>query len=282
MKLFEKFYLCCLPLLPPLQSVVRTRLKSLLPAGNGHLRILDVGGRKSPYTIGLPCEVVISDLPRQSDLQKALNLGVNDDIRRQTLSRRSNVASVIYDDMTESRLEDESFDAVISVEVLEHVERDERFVENVFRVLKPGGYFLMTTPNGDHVKHNNPDHKRHYRREQLRELLGRKFEQLEVEYAILGGRNRRWGIKAWSLRRPVRTVLSMIGNLLNRRESSAPHVREQARGTHHLIALARKSPAPMPAVEPELACAGTSRSLLWIWLADHPELAELAGLASYV
>jgi SAM-dependent methyltransferase len=277
MKLFERLYLCCLPLLPPLQGVVRARLKSLLPAGNGRPRILDVGGRKSHYTIGLPCDVVVSDLPRQSEVQKALHLGINDDIKQQTLGRRSNVLSVVYDDMTESHLEDDSFDAVVSVEVLEHVERDDQFIENVFRVLKPGGFFLMTTPNGDHVKHNNPDHKRHYRRDQLRELLGARFEAFDVDYAILGGRNRRWGIKPWSLRRPVQTLLSMIGNFLNRHESSAAGVRHQARGTHHLIALAYKSPVAMPAAEPEAACAVGGRRLLWLWLADHPELVELAG-----
>ena len=45
------------------------------------------------------------------------------------------------------RFPDESYDAVVCSEVLEHVEPWRDIVANVRRVLKPGGLFLLTTPN---------------------------------------------------------------------------------------------------------------------------------------
>ncbi|MBU1022633.1 methyltransferase domain-containing protein [bacterium] len=41
---------------------------------------------------------------------------------------------------------DEQFDAVISVEVMEHVEDVESYLRDVHRLLKPGGKFIWTTP----------------------------------------------------------------------------------------------------------------------------------------
>ena len=42
-----------------------------------------------------------------------------------------------------------SFDAVVMREVIEHFKAPERAVKEVFRVLKPGGRYVLTTPNYD-------------------------------------------------------------------------------------------------------------------------------------
>lgn len=147
---------------------------------------------------------------------------------------------MIFDDMTKSNLATGAFDCVVAVEVLEHVEKDREFVKEVNRVLKPGGYFLMTTPNGDFVKNKNPDHKRHYKRKELAGLLREEFESANVVYAICGGTSRRLGLKGWSLRTPWQTLLSMIGNGISEMASNRPGVAEMAIGTHHLLAIARK------------------------------------------
>jgi SAM-dependent methyltransferase len=244
LKSFEYCYLCCSPFLPPLYRQVRRELfRSLETPGNLPV-ILDVGGRKSHYTIGLPASVTVSDLPRTLEVQNQLNLGTNDEINDQTKSRRSNVKATIYDDMTRTTLPANSFDVLVAVEVLEHVEEDELFVRNVARTLRPGGWFVMTTPNGDAVPiPHNTDHKRHYRREQLTRLLSTHFPQVEVHYAIKAGRFRSWGLKSWSLRRPLQTARSMIGNVLNSIESSNRAVQEDALCTRHLLATARKAVA---------------------------------------
>ncbi len=236
---FERLYLCAEPFLLPLHKIVRRRLRDLAAGVERSPIVLDVGGRKSHYTVGVPAEITISDLPRKTSLQEQLHLGVNDAIRQQTLERRSNVREVLYDDMTHSELPDAAFDIVVAVEVLEHVEDDAAFVREVHRVLKPGGAFLMTTPNGDVVPNTNPDHKRHYTRGQLLERLASCFPEVQVEYAVRAGRWRTLGLRSWSARHPLRTAMSMIGNVVNTWQSAHVDPNEAA-GARHLVAVAAK------------------------------------------
>lgn len=47
----------------------------------------------------------------------------------------------------ELQFANETFDVVLSFDLFEHIARIERHVSEVFRVLKPGGYYLFQTPN---------------------------------------------------------------------------------------------------------------------------------------
>lgn len=156
MTVFEITYLTLSRFLLPLHGIVRARLREVVCSLGPLPLILDVGGRKSPYTVGVAARITISDLPRETEIDESLNLGINEAIIARTLRRRSNVEEMVYDDMTRSRFQNESFDCVSAIEVLEHVSDDLRFVEEVRRVLRPGGVFLMTTPNGEFVENTNP------------------------------------------------------------------------------------------------------------------------------
>lgn len=203
------------------------------------LSVLDAGGRKSSYTIGLDAEISILDLPRETSLQDSLNLGINEEIIKRINSYRSNVKEIRFGDMTACPYDDDSFDVIVSVEVLEHVDEDERFVSEVRRVLKTDGVFFMTTPNGDWVPNTNPDHRRHYRREQLEELLQLHFDEVEVFYAVIKNRFPGWGVNGWSVRKPLTTLKSAVRNLFNNIESLHPSVRAEALSTYHLFAECR-------------------------------------------
>lgn len=243
---FERLYVCLEPFLPPLYRSIRRKLQAVCRSQaalqrTDAPRVLDVGGRKSHYTIGVRARITVSDLPRETDLQKRLNLGANDATMALTRARRGNIEDLVYDDMTESRFADEEFDAVVAVEVLEHVERDDQFLDEVARVLKPGGVFLMSTPNGDFVRNTNPDHKRHYHRDQLQTLLSDRFSEAQVDYAIAGGRSRKMGLRPWSPKRPLVTIGSMGANLINGWLSRRAGIADRSHGTHHLIAIAQKA-----------------------------------------
>jgi SAM-dependent methyltransferase len=228
------------PFMPPLYRTVRRRLLRETHGRPDRPLLLDVGGRKSPYTIGVPANMTIIDLPRETEIQRTLHLGVNDSIVSDLKRRRSNMTNFVFGDMTRSPLPSDSFDLVVSVEVIEHVEEDEKFVSEIHRVLRPGGRFIMTTPNGDYLENRNPDHKRHYRKEQLHELLGRHFKHVEIDYAIAGGYFRRVGLRPWSVSHPVRTLSSIFGNLVNSVQSRGQALKDRAAGTHHLFAVAGK------------------------------------------
>lgn len=238
---FELVYLGLEPFFPPLYGQVRSRIASVLADHRtGRIEMLDVGGRKSHYTIGMRARISISDLPRKSELQQSLHLGITGEIVAQTLGRRSNVQRIVFDDMTRSSWKSSTFDCVVAVEVLEHVERDREFVAEVYRVLKPGGVFIMTTPNGDAVVNTNPDHKRHYRRQELADLLNLQFPDVDVRYAIRDSQFRRWGLESWSAARPLQTARTMLSNVISRIQSAPAAVNTRASGTRHLIASARK------------------------------------------
>ncbi|MBR7115618.1 MAG: class I SAM-dependent methyltransferase [Alistipes sp.] len=75
---------------------------------------------------------------------------------------------------------DESFDYVISFQVIEHIKRDRDFVKEVSRVLRKGGSFIVSTPNAPMSLTRNPWHVREYRAEELRQLLAPHFESIEM------------------------------------------------------------------------------------------------------
>ena len=49
-------------------------------------------------------------------------------------------------DISEIPFESESFDAIICIHVLEHVENDRKAIKELFRILKPGGWSLISVP----------------------------------------------------------------------------------------------------------------------------------------
>lgn len=94
----------------------------------------------------------------------------------------------------EATAEDGAFEVVVSVEVIEHVEDLRHFLQDVYRLLKPGGKFIWTTPCGNRfsIEHlyalvtqqidvtadgsrrwrwEDPTHLRRLRTSELREVL---------------------------------------------------------------------------------------------------------------
>src|SRR5688572_20927766 len=120
MKPLELTYISFEPFLLPLHKEIRGRLMKIAKSYSYRPEILDVGGRKSHYTIAVPAHITITDLPRETDIQRELNLGINQEIIEKMYNRRSNVRRILFDDVTRSKLPDSSFDCVVSVEVLEH------------------------------------------------------------------------------------------------------------------------------------------------------------------
>ncbi len=83
---------------------------------------------------------------------------------------------------------DATFDCVISFQVIEHIEKDEEFVREVYRVLRPGGLFVVTTPNAPMSLTRNPWHVREYTADELRGLLNGCFA--EVVMLGIGGNDK--------------------------------------------------------------------------------------------
>ena len=87
---------------------------------------------------------------------------------------------------------DESFDVVVAGELLEHVRDPHRLVDEVLRVLRPGGTFVGSVPNAFRLKNrlrflagrpveSDPTHLHLFSPAQIRSLL-REFEEPRLHF----------------------------------------------------------------------------------------------------
>jgi len=78
-------------------------------------------------------------------------------------------------------LKDNSFDNIVSFQVIEHIKNDELFLKEIYRVLKPGGKAYITTPNKLMSLTRNPWHIREYDDKELQKLAGQVFDYIEIK-----------------------------------------------------------------------------------------------------
>jgi SAM-dependent methyltransferase len=78
-------------------------------------------------------------------------------------------------------LPDNSFDTVVSFQVIEHIQNDRLFLQEIQRVLKPGGVALLTTPNRSLSLTRNPWHVREYLASELKAIASPVFSEVELK-----------------------------------------------------------------------------------------------------
>jgi len=74
---------------------------------------------------------------------------------------------------------DHAFDGVICFEVLEHLTDPAAFLDQVVRVLRPGGWFVVSTPNPA-FEVENPFHQHELTLEEFEEVLTSRFPSVEL------------------------------------------------------------------------------------------------------
>ena len=76
-------------------------------------------------------------------------------------------------------LETESVDVVTAFQFIEHIEHRKAFMEDVKRVLKPGGVFICTTPNVKMSIARNPFHVHEYTFSEMQKEASSIFSKIE-------------------------------------------------------------------------------------------------------
>lgn len=79
-----------------------------------------------------------------------------------------------------SRVANDTFDYIVTFQVIEHIENDDLFIKEAHRVLKPGGKLLLTTVNKTFSLTRNPWHVREYYADGLQSLMNRYFPTVET------------------------------------------------------------------------------------------------------
>ncbi|MGF1635791.1 MAG: class I SAM-dependent methyltransferase [Cyclobacteriaceae bacterium] len=80
-----------------------------------------------------------------------------------------------------SQCKNESFDFIVSFQVIEHIKADALFLSEIARILKPGGKALITTPNIKMTLSRNPWHIREYTGKELKTLAEKYFNKVTMQ-----------------------------------------------------------------------------------------------------
>jgi len=120
----------------------------------------------------------------------ATGIDVDGKVIKMAKKRFLNIKNLSFYKMSGDNLDflPHSFDVVVSAQSIEHIKNDNKFLENVKRVLKSNGVFICVTPNklsivpdGEKLydKPFYPFHHREYTPEQFFDLLNRYFKDVE-------------------------------------------------------------------------------------------------------
>lgn len=106
--------------------------------------VLEIGCGRGGFAIWLasqdyaPSRLTAKDFSAEA-VRQAQEAATNREVRSEMVIERGDITAIDRPDA--------SFDTVISCETIEHVLDPQRAVQELSRVLKPGGKFLLTTPN---------------------------------------------------------------------------------------------------------------------------------------
>ncbi len=134
-------------------KLTRITLDRFIAAHANRGRTLDVGAQAGPYAAHFPHRVAL-DIRRGPGVQ-------------------------VVGDAQVLGIADQAFDVVLCTEVLEHLPEPQKAIDELFRVLKPGGVLLLTTRFLFPI-HDAPHDYFRYTKYGLRYLL-RRFEIVELQ-----------------------------------------------------------------------------------------------------
>src|SRR5262245_38667302 len=134
-------------------KLTRVTLDRFIAAHASDLRTLDIGAQSGPYAAHFP--------------------------RRVALDIQCGVGVQVIGDAQALGIRDATFDIVLCTEVLEHIPYPQRAIDEMYRVLVPGGQLLLTTRFLFPI-HDAPHDYFRFTKYGLRHLL-RRFEIIELQ-----------------------------------------------------------------------------------------------------
>jgi len=115
-------------------------------------------------------------------------------------------------------LPDRSADAIVCFEGIEHFVNPEQHLDEVMRVLRPGGRYFVSTPNPvtNAHGHDNPFHLHEFEVSRMESMLSSRFETVEMlgQFRIQTRAHRATqrldvlGIRKWRIVRPITRLVS--------------------------------------------------------------------------
>lgn len=137
----------------------------------------------------------------------------------------------------------QSFDLIVCFEAIEHIDDHARLLDEVKRLLAPGGLFIVSTPNKAVYSHEseeqNPYHVKELSIEEFRELLGRYFQ-----HAMYLGQRVHSNSNMWLLDAPAAAPVQEF--VIARGAEEFEFISNEQRVPLYVIALASDAPVSIP------------------------------------
>jgi len=213
-------------------------LKKFLPKTNNNEKLIDIGCGSGAFTIG-------------ASLRGYRSLGLSWDEKNHKKSIynaeicKAKLASFKIADVRslDTHKQIKNFDVVINTENIEHIINDKKLFNDMYNLLKPGGYMLLTTPylyyqaisetdKGPFIEEESGTHvRRGYNKEMLKELCkqsGFKIESISFCSGIISQKicsvqrfvGKKWPLLGWLFILPLRIIPpiadKLITNLFNK------------------------------------------------------------------
>lgn len=107
---------------------------------------------------------------------------------------------------------DASFDHVASCEVIEHVQYPEKMISEAYRVLKPGGHLVLTTPYRTSEFPTDPNHVQEFYPSELEKLLQKNFSTVEIKltHHVFWFGLYTYTVRPWQHRQPGRWLINAL------------------------------------------------------------------------
>ena len=112
--------------------------------------------------------------------KQALGVDVSPEAVGEARERAGDLAEFVVGDLHNLPCEDRSFDLVTCFETIEHVADPGRALDELRRVLRPGGLLLLSSPNRDVYISGNPFHVHEYTPVELHDALSARFEHASL------------------------------------------------------------------------------------------------------
>lgn len=178
---------------------IRRLLKSILASSGGPVNVLDAGSGFGQYSY-----FIARKFPRARITAVDVKEDQINDCRR--FFQQVGLDTVKFDVLDLTTMEYENaFDIILSVDVMEHIEDDERVFRNFFRALKQGGRLIVNTPASGSKESGEPlakddsfigEHVRYgYTPDEIRQKLERAGFNVESITFTYG----RFGSIAWNV-----------------------------------------------------------------------------------
>ena len=123
-------------------------------------------------------------------------------------------AALMRADLFRLPVRDDTFDCVVMAEVIEHVENADEAVAEAWRVLRPSGQLLITTPRRRGATLVDEYHVQEYTGPELRKLLQGHFSRVQVGAFALEPLMQLWNTQVFPGRRVYRFALNVCATLV--------------------------------------------------------------------